>query len=96
MKLPKPIKHDVILMPERAGISRGGIILVGDTPKQPRKGTVMDVGPYVEEVDIGDLVLYNHHAAKAIEHEGVEYLVVNANELFAIIQKNDSTGDSGN
>jgi co-chaperonin GroES (HSP10) len=93
---PKPIKANVILMPLlHEQVSAGGIILMTDpNPKEPPKGLVLAIGPQVTEVEEGNVVYYNQHATKPIEHEGQTYLIVNVHDILAIITQDDDTGDS--
>ena len=51
------------------------------------KGTVVGVGAEVEEIKVGDEVQYAEHAMPTpMEHEGVEHLLLQAGDVFAIIR----------
>lgn len=60
-----------------------------------RRGLVLAVGNAVEEVEEGNEVIYNMHAAKEMDIEDQTYLVINVHDIWAVISKNDNTGREG-
>lgn len=80
-------------------LTPGGIIIPHAVKNNRRsdsvgRGLVLAVGDKVEEVEGGEEVFYNVHAAKEMEVEGQMYLVLSIYEILAIIG-NDTTGSEG-
>lgn len=89
MNHPKPVKSNVLIHRiQKEEKSAGGIVLMR-TPntKEYHRGLVLAVGPLVDEVAEGDEVLYNQHAAKPIEIDGGDYLLLSVFEVVAKVTK---------
>ena len=48
-------------------------------------GNVICIGNEVDEIKVGDKVIYNEHDARKIVYEGNEYFVINEKDVLAII-----------
>tara|TARA_R110002020_G_scaffold107192_2_gene249135 strand:+ start:23072 stop:23347 length:276 start_codon:yes stop_codon:yes gene_type:complete len=78
-----------ILIKRKASVTKtaSGIIIPEVAQKKEFKGTVVGIGAEVEEIKIGDEVQYADHAMPTkMEHEGVEHLLLNQGDVFAIIR----------
>lgn len=55
------------------------------TAARPDRGEVMSIGHHVDDpsLEVGDKVIFSEHAGKAIKEEGVEYILLNYNELYS-------------
>ena len=66
-----------------------GIIIPDSAREKQQRGTVLATGPGTEsekmEVKAGDVVLYGKFAGTEIEEEGKKYIILNQNEILAII-----------
>lgn len=64
-----------------------GIIIPEIAQKKEFKGTVVGVGQDITEIKIGDVVQYAEHAMPTpMEHEGVEHLLLQQGDVFAIVR----------
>ena len=78
-----------LLIKRKAAESKtaSGIIIPEIAQKKEFKGTVVGVGAEVQEIKVGDEVQYAEHAMPTpMEHEGVEHLLLQAGDVFAIIR----------
>jgi chaperonin GroES len=54
--------------------------------KKEYKGTVIAKGKAVDEINLGDVVQYTEHCLPtAMQHDGVEHLLIQEGDVFAII-----------
>lgn len=64
--------------------SSGGIIL-GDTKNSAQKmGIVVSVGGEVEEVSLGDKVMFDGHRVSNIDLDGKTYLIMEENNILGV------------
>lgn len=93
----KPLRDKVVVERSEAEEKTAGGIVLPDTAKdKPKQGTVIAVGPgrvldngevKALEVKKGDRVLFGGFAGTEVEIDGKEYLILNENEILAIIGK---------
>jgi len=88
--------HDRIVVErtEAEGRTAGGIVLPDSAKEKPKQGTVIAVGSgrvldsgVVSLVDVkkGDRVLFGGFAGSEIRLNGKEYLILNENEVLAVL-----------
>ena len=64
--------------------SESGIIL-GTTEKSPQRvGRVISVGASVEEVSLGDKVMFDGHRVAPLDFEGKTYLIMEENNIIGV------------
>jgi chaperonin GroES len=64
--------------------SSGGIIL-GDTKTSAQRiGKVISVGHLVEEISLGDKVLFDGHRVAPLDFDGKTYLIMEENNLIGV------------
>jgi chaperonin GroES len=86
----KPLGSRVLVeVMETEEVTSSGIIIPDSAKEKQQKGTVLATGPGTEsekmEVKAGDVVLYGKFAGTEIEEEGNKYLILNQNEILAIV-----------
>jgi chaperonin GroES len=73
----------------------GGIILPDTAKEKPQRAEVVAVGKgklledgtiKPPEVKAGDKVLHGKYSGKEVTHDGVEYLILDEDEILAIIK----------
>ncbi len=94
MKL-KPLGDRVVVKPAVAEEKTSGGIILPDTAKEkPQQGEVVAVGSgklknngerTPMELKVGDKVLYGKYAGTEITYEGEDYLIMNENDIMAIL-----------
>jgi chaperonin GroES len=93
----KPL-HDKVVVEriEAEGKSAGGIVLPDTAKEKPSQGTVIASGPgrildsgAVSPVNVkkGDRVLFTGYAGAEIKLNGKEYLILNENEILAVLNE---------
>ena len=91
----KPLADRVIVKPlEAKEVKKGGIIIPDTAKEKPMEGEVMAVGPgkvaengtrIVMDVTAGDMVLYGKYSGTEVKIDDVEYLIMHADDIMAII-----------
>lgn len=65
----KPINDRVAVLPlEAETVTSGGIIIPATAAEKVTRGVVHAVGPHVDQVAVGDKVLYGKYAGQDIEY----------------------------
>ena len=64
--------------------SSGGIILGDTKTSAQRGGKVISVGGEVEEVSLGDKVLFDGHRVAPLDFEGKTYLIIEENNIIGV------------
>lgn len=81
----RPIKNNVAVeLIEKAKVTSSGIVLSSADPAKANQGKVVSLGPNVELVKEGDLVLPNWNQARKIKYDNKDYYIVNENEIILI------------
>ncbi|MBK9291459.1 MAG: co-chaperone GroES [Bacteroidetes bacterium] len=86
----KPLADRVVIEPAPAEQKTASGIIIPDTAKEkPQKGTVVAVGPGVDDkpltVKEGDMVLYGKYAGTEFNIDGTNYLIMRESDIIAII-----------
>jgi chaperonin GroES len=64
--------------------SSGGIILGDSKASAQRTGRVISVGHLVEEVSLGDKVMFDGYKSFSIELDGKTYLILEENNVIGV------------
>ena len=93
----QPLFERLLVLPDTVEKkTETGIILSVDARKRPNTGTVISVGHAVPNnsgcpVKAGDKVLYQRYSGLDVTWDGVGYHLLIANDLLAIINKDQDT-----
>jgi co-chaperonin GroES (HSP10) len=83
--LLRPIKNNVIVeLIEKEKVTSSGIVLSSADPVEANKGKVVSLGPDVEMVKEGDMILPNWNAARKAKYNGIDYYIVSEDEIVLI------------
>lgn len=63
----------------------GGIYIPDAAKEKPQRGSVEAVGKDVEEVKVGDVILFDKYAGSKINIDNQDYLIVKEDEILGII-----------
>jgi co-chaperonin GroES (HSP10) len=86
--LLRPIKNNVIVeLIDKEKVTSSGIVLPSADPVEANKGKVVSLGPDVEMVKEGDMVLPNWNAARQIKYNEFEYYVVSEDDIVLIFEE---------
>lgn len=82
----KPLGDRVLIKPADA-ISKtaGGVIIPDTAKKKPQKGEVIAIGKKVDEMKVGDIVLYGQYAGTELEIEGSEHRMMRDEDVLAVL-----------
>lgn len=91
----KPLYDRVVIKRmEEEKLSAGGIVIPDSATEKPIKGEVVAVGTgkvfdngqtRPTQVKVGDKVLFGKYSGTEVKLDGVEYLVVKEDDLFAVL-----------
>jgi chaperonin GroES len=93
----KPLEDRIVVRPLEAEQTTASGLVIPDTAKEkPQEGKVVAVGPgrfdekgkrIPVDVSEGDVVIYSKFGGTEVKVSGEEYLVLNARDVLAIIEK---------
>lgn len=86
----RPLSDRVLIKPAEMEQKTASGIIIPDTAKEkPMRGEVVAVGPGKKDepmtVKVGDQVLYGKYSGTEIAVDGVDYLIMRENDIYAII-----------
>lgn len=80
------IENKVVLTPEVPEKTlANGLVLPDQAVEQPSQGYVHSVGNLVRDVKVGDLVLFGKWAGAKVEHDGIEYFILQEEEIIGVL-----------
>ncbi len=92
----KPLSDRVLIkMKEAEETTKSGIILTANSQEKPQIAEVVEVGPgklidgklEAMAVKKGDNVILSKYSGTEVKYEGVEYKIVNQDDILAIVEK---------
>jgi chaperonin GroES len=94
----KPLEDRILVQSLEAEQTTASGLVIPDTAKEkPQEGKVVAVGPgrFDEDgekripldVKIGDVVIYSKYGGTEVKYNGVEYLLLGARDILAIVEK---------
>lgn len=84
----RPIKNNIIVeLIEKEKVSAGGIVLQSADREEVSKGLVLAIGPNVEYIKVGELVLPNWNRAQKSKFDDKEFYVISEDEIVLIFDE---------
>ena len=94
----KPLEVRILVQSLEAEQTTASGLVIPDTAKEkPQEGKVVAVGPgrFDEDgekripldVKVGDVVIYSKYGGTEVKYNGVEYLLLGARDILAIVEK---------
>ncbi len=94
----KPLEDRILVQSLEAEQTTASGLVIPDTAKEkPQEGKVVAVGPgrFDEDgekripldVKVGDVVIYSKYGGTEVKYNGVEYLLLGARDILAIVDK---------
>ena len=71
---------------EEATKTASGIIIPDNAKEKPSQGKVVAVSSKVENIAMGDTVVFGKYAGNELTLDGTAYLVIDADDLLGIIK----------
>ncbi len=90
----KILGNRVMVKSDEAETTEGGIHLPESAQEKPQRGTVIEVGEghrledgtlQAPDVAEGDKIIFAKYGGTEIEHDGEEYLILEADQIYAKI-----------
>ncbi len=86
MKL-KPLQDRVVVSySEEIEKTAGGIYVPDSAKEKPQQGKVEAVGKDVEEIKVGDIVLFDRYGGSKVKVGDDEQLVIKEEDILAIVE----------
>lgn len=85
----KPLGNRILVdLGNQEQMSSGGLVLAKAAQAKPTQGQVLALGNAVEDMAIkaGDTVIFSEHAGVKITHENHDYLVIDLEDVFAVVE----------
>lgn len=84
----QPLDQYVVLSIEKEEkTTASGIILTTDAKDKPAFGKILAVGPKVENLSTGDVVVYQTYSGTNVKLEGQDYILIKAENILAKVTK---------
>jgi chaperonin GroES len=93
----RPLRDKVVVKPsDEEEKSAGGIFLPDTAKKKPQEGKIVAVGAgrVLDDgtlkplsVQIGDTVVYSKYGGTEVTLEGVDYVLLDEDQIYAIVEK---------
>ena len=88
----RPIKSNVIIeLIEKEKVTASGIILKSADPAQVSKGLILSIGPDVDLVKVGEVVLLNWNNAKRTKYEDKDLFIASQDEIILIFDPEEES-----
>lgn len=82
----KPLGENILVQTaEVEQTTSFGIILPEATKEKPDEGKVVAVGCDVNNIEVDNIVMFSKFAGIEVKHEGKEYLIMKARDVYAVI-----------
>ncbi len=83
----KPLKDRLLVsFLDQEEKTAGGIIIPETAKERPQKGKVEAIGSEVEDVKVGDIIMFKTYAPDNIKIEGKEYGILKFEDVMGIIE----------
>ena len=87
MKIKPLGKRILIKQTEQVEVTKSGIVLPGTASKEkPIIGEVLAVGKKIEEVSVGDKVIFEKYAGTEVKDGEETYLILEKDNVLAIVE----------
>lgn len=79
-------KRVLVKRVEEQTTTASGIIIPDNAQEKPSAGEVVAVSSEVNELKVGDKVIFGKYAGSEITLDGTKYIVINTEDIFGIIK----------
>ena len=81
----RPLGPRVVVKRKDEKTTKTGIILPDNSKEKPLEGTVMSIGDEVENIEIGETVLYGKYSGSDITIDGEDYILLMLEDVQGIL-----------
>jgi chaperonin GroES len=68
-----------------------GLYIPESVKEKPIIATVVSTGTDVVSIEAGDKIVYKEFAATELEHEGTDYIILNEDDVLALIDDQETS-----
>lgn len=94
----RPLGGNVLIKPlDAEETTKAGLVIPDTAKEKPQEGVVVAVGPGEREaghhhripldIAVGNVVIYRKYGGTEVKHDSVEYLLLAARDVLAIVEK---------
>ncbi len=93
----KPLEDRIVIQQLAAEqVTASGIVIPDSAKEKPQEGEVVAIGPgriddngnrVPLDVKVGDIVIYSRYGRTEVKNDGVEYLVLSARDILAVVDR---------
>jgi chaperonin GroES len=93
----KPLEDRIVIQQLAAEqVTASGIVIPDSAKEKPQEGEVVAIGPgriddngnrVPLDVNVGDIVIYSRYGGTEVKYDGVEYLVLSARDILAVVER---------
>jgi len=84
-KTIRPLSDRLVIMPDQAEETIGGLLVPESYREKQRKGKVISVGSKVTQIQIGQTAMFGEHAGTELIIDKVEYRIMREEDVLAVI-----------
>lgn len=83
----QPLADYVVAQQEEAQTkTSSGLYLPDNAQEKPKIAKVLATGKKVEDLKVGDRVIYGGFSNEAVKHDGEDYVLIKAENIYAVIK----------
>ena len=81
----RPLGPRVVVKRKDEKTTKNGIIIPDNSKEKPLEGTVMSIGDEVENIKVGETVLYGKYSGSDITIDGEDYILLMTEDVQGIL-----------
>lgn len=83
-----PLADFVVAQQEEAeSKTASGLYLPEKAAEKPKTAKVVAVGKKVDDIKVGDRIIYKSYSSTDVKVDGVEYLIIDEEDILATVKK---------
>lgn len=83
-----PLADFVVAQQEEAeSKTASGLYLPEKAAEKPKTAKVLAVGKKVDDIKVGDRIIYKSYSSTDVKVDGVEYLIIDEEDILATVKK---------
>ncbi len=80
------IGEKILILPSSVEeVTKGGIIIPGNSQEKPNRGEIILVGNRCEVAKVGDTIYYSKYQNTEIDIDGIKHLVMTEKDILLIV-----------
>lgn len=86
-KVPITPLHDYVVAKQDEAVTRtkSGLYIPEKAAEKPKTATILAIGTDVKDIKVGDKVIYGGYTNNEVKHDGVDYILIKSENIYAKI-----------